>query len=84
MARTPRAAVTSRTRGVRARHTVSLTKRAESTPETTTSPARSWRGERARRATATPAQRKNPASFRCATTTIIPKRRTIVPRSTMR
>ena len=83
VARTPRAALTSRTSGVRARHTVSLTKTAESRPATATRPASRRRGEAARRATTAATQRKNPASRRWPTITIVPNSSTSVPRSTI-
>src|SRR5262249_42989336 len=74
--------VASSTTGASTRHTTSLTKNAESTPEATTTVPRSIRGVRARRSAQVITRRKKPESLRYAVTIIIPNSSTRVGAST--
>src|SRR5262245_64619521 len=74
--------VASSTTGARTRHTTSLTKNAESTPDATTTVPSSIRGVRARRSAHVITSRKNPESRRYAVTLIIPNSSTKVGAST--
>ncbi len=66
------------TSGVNATQTTSLTRNAESTPERTIVTASRVNGPENRAAIRSVARAKNPARRRYATTTIMPKSRTIV------
>ena len=66
------------TSGVRATQTTSLTRNAERTPERAIVTASSEKGPEKRLAIHSVARAKNPARRRYATTTIMPKSRTIV------
>ena len=74
--------VASSTTGARTRHTTSLTKNAESTPDATTTVPSSIRGVRARRSAHVITSRKKPERRRYAVTIIIPKSNTRVGAST--
>ena len=70
--------VISTTRGVRTRHMVSLTKKAEKMPATRTIPINRGRGRWAWRTTQALTTAKNPESRRLATTIIMPNSSRIV------
>src|SRR6266849_3871245 len=74
--------VASSTTGARTRHTTSLTKNAERTPEATTTAPSSARGVRARRSAHVITRRKKPERRRYAVTIIIPNSSTSVGAST--
>jgi hypothetical protein len=74
--------VASSTTGARTRHTTSLTKKADRTPEATTTVPSSIRGVRARRRAHVITSRKKPERRRYAVTIIIPNSSTRVGAST--
>ena len=74
--------VASSTTGARTRHTTSLTKKADRTPEATTTVPSSIRGVRARRRAQVITSRKKPERRRYAVTIIIPNSSTSVGAST--